>query len=95
MDTSILTTLTTDELRDLVKQAAAEALDESRAAKWARVPEILSAEEACKLTGFSIYTLYRKTSRKEIPHFKRGRKLFFRRDELIAWIMEGKVDHTT
>ena len=35
-------------------------------------------------------TGYAKTSSGEIPHFKKGRKLFFRKSELLKWIESGK-----
>lgn len=31
------------------------------------------------------------TSNRQIPHYKRGRKLYFRRDELERWMLESKV----
>ena len=52
--------------------------------------DILEFEGALKLTGYAAPTLYAKTAKGEIPHFKKGRKLFFKRSELIKWIEEGR-----
>lgn len=47
-------------------------------------------ELASKITGLAIPTIYSKVSRSEIPHMKRGKKLYFSRQELIHWIKGGK-----
>ena len=51
---------------------------------------LLVFEGALKLTGYAAPTLYAKTAKGEIPHYKKGRKLFFKRSELIKWIEEGR-----
>lgn len=55
--------------------------------------EILNIEEVAQLTGLSKSTLYKLTSKHEIPYYKpAGRKhLYFRRDEMIAWMLRGRV----
>jgi excisionase family DNA binding protein len=52
--------------------------------------EILTADDAANLIGVSLQTLYGLTSARKIPHNKRGKRLYFDRQELIAWIREGK-----
>lgn len=52
--------------------------------------EILSAQEAADFIGVSLATLYGLTSARKIPHAKRGKRLYFDRQELTAWILEGK-----
>ena len=52
--------------------------------------DIIDFDEALKLTGYAKPTLYAKTGKGEIPHFKKGRKLFFKRSELVQWIEEGR-----
>lgn len=52
--------------------------------------EILTIEEAAKLTGLAKQTLYSFTSRREIPHFKRGKGIRFRRCELEQWMLENR-----
>ena len=43
---------------------------------------ILDLDEAVLFTGFSKGHLYRMTSEKRIPHFKKSRKLYFKKTEL-------------
>lgn len=52
--------------------------------------EIFTFKNACEFLNLSASTVYRKTSKNEIPHFKRGGKLYFKKSELIVWIEEGR-----
>jgi len=53
--------------------------------------KMLTIEEACSYTGYTIGYMYKLTSSQQIPHFKRGKKVFFDKDELIAWMKQNKV----
>lgn len=52
---------------------------------------VLSLEETSELTGFSIGHLYRLTSQKQIPHFKKNRKLYFLKSDIEEWLTERRV----
>ena len=52
--------------------------------------EILNIEEAAELTMLAKPTIYRMTSQREIPHFKRGKGVRFRRSELEVWMLANK-----
>ena len=56
---------------------------------------ILTIEEACKYTGYTLSYMYKLTSGQEIPHYKRGKKVFFDKDELDAWMISNKVQDLT
>jgi excisionase family DNA binding protein len=51
----------------------------------------LTLKEGCKYSGYSISYMYKLTSGKEIPHLKRGKKVFFDKDELDAWLRQNKI----
>ncbi len=53
--------------------------------------EILNLEKAAVYVGISKSTIYKYTSTKEIPHFKRGKRLFFKKVELDEWLTKNKV----
>ncbi|MBD5352317.1 MAG: helix-turn-helix domain-containing protein [Bacteroides sp.] len=53
--------------------------------------EILTTEEALIYTGYSLKGLYKLTSTKQIPHYKRNNKLYFKRSELDRWMTERRV----
>ena len=47
---------------------------------------ILTIDEAMAFTGYSKSAIHSATSKDTIPHFKRGNKLFFFKDELVEWL---------
>jgi len=48
--------------------------------------EILNVDEASEFLNIAKQTVYTLTSKREIPHFKRGKKLYFKLSELQNWI---------
>lgn len=52
---------------------------------------VLSIDEAALYCGVSKSYIYKKTMRREIPHFKKGAKLYFNRRELEDWLQQTPV----
>ncbi|WP_320980007.1 helix-turn-helix domain-containing protein [Bacteroides sp.] len=52
---------------------------------------VLDLEETALFTGMSVGHIYRLTSGKQIPHFKKNRKLYFKKAELEDWMLEHKI----
>lgn len=52
--------------------------------------DITDLKGAAKILNNAPATIYNKVSRKEIPHFKKGKKLYFSKSGLITWLKEGK-----
>ncbi|MCZ2132643.1 MAG: helix-turn-helix domain-containing protein [Bacteroidetes bacterium] len=52
--------------------------------------EFMTADEAAAFLNLSIQTVYGMTHRKAIPHFRRGKRLTFRRSELVQWVSETR-----
>ncbi len=48
-------------------------------------------DATCKYIPCSRSYLYKLTSKNLIPHSKRGKKLYFIKSELDAWLIENKV----
>ena len=55
---------------------------------------VLDIDEAVLLTGYSRSYLYRLTSLRLIPHYKRDRKLFFKKAELEKWLTGSPITTT-
>ena len=55
-----------------------------------REDEIGGIELAIELTGLAKPTIYGLVSERKIPHSKRGKKLYFSRQELLIWLTNGK-----
>lgn len=56
--------------------------------------DILNISEAGELTNLAKQTLYAMTSQRLIPHFKRGKRVLFRRGELEQWMTENRRQTT-
>ncbi len=52
--------------------------------------QIYGIKKASEVLGIAIPTIYTKTSKGDIPHFKKGKKLYFRHSELMNWIEGGR-----
>jgi len=55
------------------------------------IPPIYGVKTCKEVTGFAIPTIYRNTSKNLMPHYRRDGKLFFKRDEIYAWMTENRV----
>ena len=53
--------------------------------------EYLSIEDLSRLTGLQKATIYAKRSRRELPAYKFGRELRFKRSEVDAWIRSKQL----
>lgn len=72
-------------------QDLSDKLDRIESLTLIGVKNILDLDEAVLFTGFSKGHLYRLTSEKRIPHFKKSRKLYFKKTELENWMLEQKI----
>lgn len=96
MSTTFLTSLNEQEFKTFLKAAIREVLiEEFSQFKQAPANTPLGIKEVAVLLGQEISTIYEKTSKKLIPHFKKGNKLYFDRAELWEWIKRGKVKTQT
>lgn len=52
--------------------------------------QLLTIQQAADLISLSVPTIYGLVSRKEIPVSKRGKRLYFSKQELTDWIKAGR-----
>ena len=78
-------------LSALIKKELKAALSQFTFPKQEKHPEIMNMNEACVFTSSSKSLLYKLTASRKIPHSKRGKKLYFKREELLDWMTEDKV----
>ena len=52
--------------------------------------DLMTIEEVAEMLKVSKAAIYRQTSKNLIPHKKSGRKLFFSRQEILAWLGRNK-----
>lgn len=72
-------------------QALSEKLDRIEQLTIISSKTVLDLSEAAVFTGYSESHLYNLTSKKGIPHYKKNRKLFFKKAELEDWLLERQV----
>ena len=53
--------------------------------------KVMTLNEFCQYTGYSKNYVYKLTSRNEVPHFKRGKKVFFDKDIIDEWLKMNPI----
>lgn len=99
MERTMLTTFTADELEQFIANAVEKAIqqgaEKSLRGTASETRKILTLSEFCAHTGLSKQTAYKLTSTQSVPHSKRGKKLYFDREEIDAWLLENRVPTAT
>src|SRR3990170_1117157 len=55
-----------------------------------QIDEVLTVSQAAVFLSLTVPTIYGLISKREIPHFKRSRRVYFSRDELINYLKAGR-----
>jgi excisionase family DNA binding protein len=77
----IIEHISLDDLKDLIEEAFHKAIHTSKPDD-----EFLTIQEASAFTKIPLTTIYDYTSSKKIPFHKKGKKLFFVKQELSQWL---------
>jgi predicted DNA-binding transcriptional regulator AlpA len=86
-----LTIPTIDEIREAVRGEIAAAFSSYQIQPQTESDEIgKGAEFASKITGKAVPTIYDLVSKRLIPHSKKGKDLYFSKNELLKWLTDGK-----
>lgn len=51
---------------------------------------LFTVEQAADFLTLSVPTIYSKVSRRELPYMKRGKRLYFSKDELLQYLQAGR-----
>ena len=52
--------------------------------------EIMNIDQAAVYLKMAKQTVYSMISRRLLPYFKRGKRVFFRKNELLTWLEKGR-----
>jgi len=77
------------ELEELIQGAVKNAVQNAQQAK--PTDELMDVDQASKFLHLTKQTLYGLTSERLIPYLKRGKRIYFKREELLNWINQGKM----
>ncbi len=78
-------------MAEVTLQALSDKLDNIAHITSIGVKTVLDLQDAATFTGLSIGHLYRLTSGRQIPHFKKNRKLYFKKTDLEEWMTGDRV----
>ena len=79
-----------DEFKSMLKETLREILAEDKVTSENQ-STLINIQEAAALLNLSVNTIYEKTSEKLIPHYKHGKKIMFKKSELLAWVESRRV----
>ena len=88
----MITNINKQELVDIVERSVLKVFNSSlptHVEKTAEKP--IGVARAAQILMLSTPSIYRKSSKLEIPHFKKGNRLYFYESKLLEWIENGKV----
>ncbi|WP_282773582.1 helix-turn-helix domain-containing protein [Phaeodactylibacter xiamenensis] len=79
-----------EELQSFIDSAVQRAIQGLQAPAKEPEEELLNFDQACDFLGIAKSTGYQRVNRGELPHFKKGRRLYFRKSELVEYIESGR-----
>jgi len=79
-----------EDLQSFIDSAVRRAVQGLQAPAKEPEEELLNFDHACDFLGIAKSTGYQRVNRGEIPHFKKGRRLYFRKSELVKYIESGR-----
>ena len=75
-----------------MEERVLRAIEELKALTLLAAKSTLTLDDVVLLFGFSRSTIYKMTSAKAIPHYRRGKVLFFDKAELDAWAKANRIN---
>ena len=78
-------------VRDILKEVITETSFNSNAKAEDDHGEFMNIKQASVFLNLAVNTIYEKTSKRILPHFKKGNKLMFKKAELMKWLEGGRV----
>lgn len=73
-------------MNDIMKK-----LEQIRQATLLGAKDTLTVEECSLLTNYTVHWLHQLTSRREIPHFKKGNRVYFSKKAIERWLQSNPV----
>ena len=52
--------------------------------------QFMTVKQAANLLNLAVTSVYGLVQRAEIPYYKRGKRLYFSEEEILAWIQAGR-----
>ncbi|KAB2914914.1 MAG: helix-turn-helix domain-containing protein [Bacteroidetes bacterium] len=75
---------------DMLTQMVAELMKKPSPNSTHAADTPLNAVQAAKYVNMAVNTIYILTSKRQIPHFKRGKRIYFYKEELDNWLKANR-----
>lgn len=89
MENIILTQLSIQELRNLIREEMQNAVKQSSILGENSSDPYLNIEEVADFLDLAVPTVYGLVHRRQIPHIKMGKYLKFKKSKIIEWLESG------
>jgi excisionase family DNA binding protein len=89
MQAVTITQITPPELETLIESSIKKVLS-MQVHEQQENEQLLTIQQAGEVLNLSVPTLYGYVQRAEIPVCKRGKRLYFSRQELLQWVKAGR-----
>ncbi len=91
----IIIAIEKEELEEIICKAIETAFEREGIVREQNEPEdvnglIMKSPEVCRYLKMKISTLYQLTHKREIPFNKKGKMMYFKKDEIDKWVAEGR-----
>src|SRR5699024_120650 len=88
----VIVTMEKDELVRAISKAVTVALKERKEiqSKDVEFEEIMQTDQLCRYLKIKKAAIYQLTTYKRIPYFKKGKRLFFKKNEIDEWLRNGR-----
>jgi len=91
MENIILSSLSLDDIASQVAEKVYNLQQKKTGQKEeTKEAEFLTITQASELLSLAKPTIYTLTSKNEIPFIKKGKKLYFKKSDLIEWLNTGR-----
>ncbi len=93
----IIISIEKEELEEIICRAVETAFKREGIVREEHEPEdvnelVMKSPEVCKYLKMKISTLYQLTHKRKIPFIKKGKTMYFKKDEIDKWLSEGKQE---
>jgi len=90
MEQVVITHINKQEFMDIIDQAVKRIIKSSSPQVIESREQPIGVTKAAQILLLSVPSIYRKSKNLEIPHFKKGNRLYFYESELETWLKAGQ-----
>lgn len=93
MQKELFISMSFEELRSLIADVVKKSLSENSefSLNYPSDSEVLGTEQVANMLQVSKSYLYKLIMGRELPFYKKGKKIFFLKSEIIEWIKTGRI----